>query len=275
MNYIAEILAFERWLETNYLPVTSQLLWYKLIGLFNGSRWSEWIQVDNQRLMAKMQIKREQTFIEHRDKLIESGLIEYQRGRKGCPNRYRYVSLNTTDLKVQSVVQNVVHTVVNPVVQSVANTVDINKHKQNKIKKIDTNVSESIPYQVIADSYQSICVSFPRLTTLSDARKKAIKARLQTYTAEDFVRLFELAESSDFLKGKNDRNWSATFDWLITDKNMVKVLDGNYANKSGTTVEPARPKQTGFQNFEQRNTDYDAMVLERLHEKLGGVNHDG
>lgn len=82
--------------------------------------------------------------------------------------------------------------------------------------------------------YNNTCVSFPKLTKLSEKRKKAIKARLNTYTVEDFQRLFEMAESSSFLKGQNNRNWSATFDWLIQDGNMTKVLDGNYADKPMT-----------------------------------------
>ena len=93
---------------------------------------------------------------------------------------------------------------------------------------------ERVDYQLIADMYNDTCVSFPRLTALSDARKKAIKARLNKYTVDDFKRLFELAEASDFLKGDNGRNWSATFDWLIKDANMAKVLDGNYNNKTSS-----------------------------------------
>ena len=37
------------------------------------------------------------------------------------------------------------------------------------------------------------------------------------------------------LKGQNNKNWNATFDWLIADKNMAKVLDGNYADKTAKT----------------------------------------
>ena len=80
--------------------------------------------------------------------------------------------------------------------------------------------------------YNDICISFPRLTVLSDKRKKAIKARLNTYTVEQFKTVFEKAEASDFLRGSNNKNWSATFDWMITDGNFVKILDGNYDNKS-------------------------------------------
>lgn len=90
---------------------------------------------------------------------------------------------------------------------------------------------ESISCQQIVDLFHSICKSYSKVRSLSDARKKAIKARLKTYSLEDFKTVFENAENSSFLKGKNDRNWSANFDWLIADKNMAKVLEGNYADK--------------------------------------------
>ena len=77
--------------------------------------------------------------------------------------------------------------------------------------------------------YNELCPSLPKCQALSEARKKAIKARLSSgYTPEDFRRLFERAEASGFLKGRNDRNWTANFDWLLKDANMAKVLDGNY-----------------------------------------------
>ena len=51
------------------------------------------------------------------------------------------------------------------------------------------------------------------------------------YSVEEFQKLFEMAEGSSFLKGSNNRNWSANFDWLVKDANMAKVLDGNYSDQ--------------------------------------------
>ena len=100
-------------------------------------------------------------------------------------------------------------------------------------KDIDIdNKKERTDLQSVVDLFHSICISYPRIRSLSDARKKAIKARLKSYKLDDFKTLFENAEASSFLKGSNDRNWSANFDWLITDKNMAKVLEGNYADKA-------------------------------------------
>lgn len=86
-----------------------------------------------------------------------------------------------------------------------------------------------VPYEQVKKLYNDICKSFPKCTTLSDARKKSIKARFTSgYTLDDFKRLFEKTEASSFMKGANGRNWRATFDWLIKDTSMAKVLDGNY-----------------------------------------------
>lgn len=115
----------------------------------------------------------------------------------------------------------------------------------------DTQIS----YQQIVDMYNSICKSFPSVRSLSESRKKAIRARLKTYTFEDFKTVFENAEASSFLKGRNDRNWSANFDWMISDKNMAKILEGNYADK---------PKRFGRKEnvpdwMEQRDLDDDEL----------------
>ncbi len=98
--------------------------------------------------------------------------------------------------------------------------------------RLDKDSIDKVDYQLIADMYNDTCVSFPKIKALSEARKKAIKARLNVYELEDFKLLFEKAEASHFLKGGNDRNWSATFDWLLKDANMAKVLDGNYDSKA-------------------------------------------
>lgn len=107
------------------------------------------------------------------------------------------------------------------------------KEIKREERRDEEKENKRIDYQLIADLYNEICISFPRLRTLSDKRKKAIKARINSgYTEEDFRALFTEAEKSSFLKGKNKRNWSATFDWLITDGNMAKVLEGNYTDKT-------------------------------------------
>lgn len=85
----------------------------------------------------------------------------------------------------------------------------------------------------VVSMYHKICISYHSVKVINEDRKKAIKARLKTYSLDDFKALFEKAEASAFLKGGNDRNWSADFDWLIKDSSMAKVLEGKYDNRSG------------------------------------------
>lgn len=47
---------------------------------------------------------------------------------------------------------------------------------------------------------------------------------------------------------------------------QMRERDNKRGSKTGAVVKPAKNQ---FHNFEQRNTDYDAMVLERLKERLG------
>ncbi len=131
----------------------------------------------------------------------------------------------------------------NDITVTECNDTDIEEDKEeDKNKNKRENKTD---YQLIADMYNDICVSFPRLTVLSDKRKQAIKARLKTYTVEQFKELFEKAEASDFLKGSNNRDWQANFDWLIKDSNFAKVLDGNYDNKSGKSKQQEETKRWG------------------------------
>lgn len=121
---------------------------------------------------------------------------------------------------------------------------EIEKNTEKEIEKeIEKEKKEKNNYQLIADLYNQICISFPKVKKLSEQRKKAIKARLRVYSLDDFKILFEMAEQSDFLKGINNRNWSADFDWLLNDTNIVKVLEGKYNNRKENIV----PVDTGKQ----------------------------
>lgn len=131
------------------------------------------------------------------------------------------------------------------------NDIDNDIDNDNKEKEIEEK-EKNISFKQIQDLYNEICISFPKVKTLSEARKRAIRARLKTYSLEDFKNVFVLSENSDFLKGKNNRNWTANFDWLIKDANFAKVLDGNYKNND-----------VGKKNIRERkysDVDYNSMI---------------
>ena len=115
------------------------------------------------------------------------------------------------------------------------------ERKEELLKKdISNEISkkDSTPYEEITRLYNQICTGHPACAKLSESRKKAIRARFASgYTVADFKTLFQKTKDSSFLNGGNDRNWIASFDWLIKDSNMAKVLEGNYDNRTSKQKE--------------------------------------
>ena len=182
--------------------------------------------------------------------LIECGYIKseliYKKGTKEIENRYLsilntpiYEKLNTPiDKKDNGYVTKVKY----PIDEKLNTPIDEKLNDNNTSINITVNNTsnkedkkKSIDYKAIANAYKEICISYSAIRHLSEARKKAIRARINAgYTHDDFITLFKMAQESDFLKGDNSRKWKADFDWLIKDANMAKVLDGKYANKNIT-----------------------------------------
>lgn len=127
------------------------------------------------------------------------------------------------------------------------NDKDKDKDKDKKIGGEKSPAANAAPlpfvdYESIVNDYKTTCKSLPEVRSLSDGRRKAIKARIRTRGVEEIHKAFVMAEESDFLKGANDRNWVADFDWIMNDTNMAKILDGKYENR----VSRASPKEDGY-----------------------------
>ena len=99
----------------------------------------------------------------------------------------------------------------------------------NKNNNINTYVDQVI------DAYTTICKSLPRVTKMTDKRRKMILARLKGgFTIDDFKKAFQKAEASAFLRGETGReSFKPGIDWLLNESNLVKVLEGNYDDKPG------------------------------------------
>jgi hypothetical protein len=80
--------------------------------------------------------------------------------------------------------------------------------------------------------YHSVCLELPKVQKLTPKRKASLKARIKEYGAEAINEVIENAAMSEFLNGKNDRNWKADFEWLMKPENFLKVFEGKY-NSSG------------------------------------------
>lgn len=260
MNYIAEINAFERWLETHYLPISSQLLWYKLMGICNRAGWSEWVTVDNLRLMAAMQMGREATLIKARDELIKAGLIDYQKGKKGSPNRYRVISFTC-----KSVVENEVYTVVEgavyPVVEGVVQSADIYKHK------LKQNINNNPPISPLR-MFEQFWAAYPKQPMAAKHNTEIAYADAVMGGAEESELLTaaqNYAEACKILE--TDAQYIKNPDNFLRDNSFVGCLTESYQKPV-----PKVRKETAADRYNKgiMTQDYDYDALER--ELLGGDN---
>lgn len=106
--------------------------------------------------------------------------------------------------------------------------IKIDKEKREREKSLE---KEDREISGVVSLFNSICISFPQVKYLSETTEANVQALLDKYSMDDFKALFEKVEQSDFLKGENEKGWSATFDWLMQEDHMCKVLNGNYDNK--------------------------------------------
>ena len=106
---------------------------------------------------------------------------------------------------------------------------EVSKKANHKKEEPEKNAPTS---QEIVDAYNETCVSLPRVAKITDKRKKALKKISSKFSIGDIRTVFKKAQESSFLNGSTDKWSGATFDWLVKEDNIVKVLEGNYDDKN-------------------------------------------
>ena len=125
------------------------------------------------------------------------------------------------------------------------------KEKESKGKEIEekeieysTNVelkkdelSSPVDFSRLMDYFNStFSGKLPYIKSMTETRKKAIKARVAQYGKKSIEEVFKSVLASDFLLGGNDRNWRPDFDWIFKAANYTKILEGNYNGKRNNTM---------------------------------------
>lgn len=92
-GYLDYLNAFNHWLESNTLPGNAQLLYFRLLNVFNRAGWPEHVRVDTLRMMQMTDSLDKRTVYRARDKLAEAGFITYEKGVKGKPTLFTLQSI--------------------------------------------------------------------------------------------------------------------------------------------------------------------------------------
>lgn len=105
-----------------------------------------------------------------------------------------------------------------------------------KITKPNGKHSNKILFEKIAEIYnERLGGVMPNVQVLSEKRQRLLKARCSTKfknreldNPEFWTGYFNYVSQSEWLTGKNQSGWTADFDWLIEEKNFIRVLEGSY-----------------------------------------------
>ena len=105
---------------------------------------------------------------------------------------------------------------------------------QSKVKESKEEQSKELKTLSVCDQvkdmFNSIAVDLPKVRGISEARKKAINARVKEHGIDLVRDAFIMAQESDFLSGRGGDKWKASFDWIMNTNNFIKVIEGNYSN---------------------------------------------
>lgn len=140
-----------------------------------------------------------------------------------CPTEYRDKSIEIRDKSIE-------------IEDSIHHNTNFNQEdvfvKTSSTQGVDTHAKNG--YQKVIDLFNEVCVSLPKVTKITEPRKKAIKRASQDLsTLEQFKQLFETVEKSDFLTDRAGKGWKCGFDWIMKPANLQKILEGNYNNRNG------------------------------------------
>lgn len=109
------------------------------------------------------------------------------------------------------------------------------------------NSGEKVDYNALMDTFNRMFENkLPKVSSMTDKRKKAIKARASEHGKLAIMTVFNNVANSSFLLGRNDKNWICDFDWIFKPANFIKILEGNY---NGTRLSKNQ------QDSEQRKRD--------------------
>jgi predicted phage replisome organizer len=128
------------------------------------------------------------------------------------------------------------------VTETLHETQDVTIYKDNIIQdNINNNiyVNETlkpltrIDYDFVVKSFHNKLPMLNSIKIITEDRKKKIKNLSEHMKCTDdsytpWITYFQKVSKSKFLIGKSDKQFKATFDWLLKYSNYVKVMESNY-----------------------------------------------
>lgn len=264
MNYITLINDFWDSATTNPLSTGQVSLYFALLHVCNRSNWTEWFQAPNQVLSVLAGLSRS-GILKARNELKQRGLIDFrERGTKATI--YKLSTLSTISTAISNSTRDCMQDSVRDSMQNgnqnsaqkgvqKSSTKERYRKRQDK-KNISNEIQEkcaqkSVPNDV-AEALEEFCMCQEAMgAPVVGNAVGLILERLESLAPGDHAAWVSLLEQSV------RKRWKDVYP--LDDRQVEKAKD---------------QRLNRFHNFEQRDTDYNAVVVDRLRERLG-VERDG
>ncbi len=249
MNYLELLNAFYERVQCSRVSNNGQLLYHTLLMINNKASWSDWFSRTNVSISSLMNVS-EKAFMNARAELKQLGLIDFipSKKRGECT---RYCILNPTKYSTKEGTNDSTEGG-SKEVQTTVQSADIVKLKQKtKTKK---SISNEIPEKCAQNPADAIPQDTIEryLSHMEAVGKPMTPAGLELL----FKHLEQLAPGDSEAKT------------AIMEQTIRNGWKDVYPLKRTGEGRREKEKPNRFHNFEQRDTDYNAIVLERLNERL-------
>lgn len=142
---------------------------------------------------------------------------------------------------------------------------DVNDLTQEELscESVVKKEGEKLNYQAIVDEFNAtLSPPLPRVVVVSDARRRAMKARITEHGLEAIKTVYANVLHSKFLRGESENGWKCHFDWIFNPRNFIKILEGSYADNRTNYSEKQRANEYAMQQ----------LISDRIAREQGMVN---
>jgi len=120
------------------------------------------------------------------------------------------------------------------------NRIEEEKNKRNTKEKKIFNKNIPCPHQKIIDLYHKIFPTLSKIRIWNSTSESNLKTRWNETRERQNLEWWESffirdIQSSSFLMGDNNKNWSPTLSWMVKPVNFAKILNGAYVDRGPKT----------------------------------------
>lgn len=106
--------------------------------------------------------------------------------------------------------------------------------RQDKTEQ-DKRESAAEPLHPLIELWNENCGDLAKVKKSNKARNRKAGDRWPENSPDEWLEIIRRIANSSFCNGKSDRGWVATFDWLLQPDTHLKVAEGKYDNREGSS----------------------------------------